>query len=77
MPKYRKTYAKALFDKVSLLYRNAYTKMMYPIMTLDDAEIVHSEMGYDGRVKVYIEKPDKKIRPCGRTSVTTLRTLLF
>lgn len=30
-------------------------------MTLDDDdEIVHSEMGKDGRVKVYIEKPDEK-----------------
>lgn len=30
-------------------------------MTLDDnAEIIHSEMGKDGRVKVYIEKPDEK-----------------
>ena len=37
------------------------SKMMYPFMTLDDnAEIVHSEMGKDGRVKVYIEKPDAK-----------------
>ena len=35
--------------------------MMYPFMTLDDnAEIVNSEMGKDGRVKVYIEKPDAK-----------------
>ena len=35
--------------------------MMYPFMTLDDnAEIVHSEMGKDSRVKVYIEKPDAK-----------------
>lgn len=33
--------------------------MMYPYMTLDDeTEIVHSEMKPDGRVKVYIEKPD-------------------
>ena len=33
--------------------------MMYPFITLDDAtEIVHSEMKDDGRVKVYIEKPD-------------------
>lgn len=33
--------------------------MMYPFMTLDDeTEIVHSEMKSDGRVKVYIEKPD-------------------
>ena len=33
--------------------------MMYPFMTLDDAtEIVHSEMLPDGRVKVYLEKPD-------------------
>ena len=30
-------------------------------MTLDDGtEIVHSEMGYDGSVKVYMEKPDEK-----------------
>ena len=36
-------------------------KMMYPFMTLDDAtEIVHSETQSDGRVKVYIEKPDEK-----------------
>ncbi|MCQ2077495.1 MAG: hypothetical protein MJZ20_10830 [Bacteroidaceae bacterium] len=34
--------------------------MMYPFMTLDDnSEIVHSEMMKDGRVKVYIEKPDE------------------
>ena len=33
--------------------------MMYPFLTLDDgAEIVHSDMGPDGCVKVYIEKPD-------------------
>lgn len=33
---------------------------MYPFLTLDDgAEIVHSEMQKDGRVKVYIEKPDE------------------
>lgn len=35
--------------------------MMYPFMTLDDnTEIVHSEMLPDGRVKVYVEKPDEK-----------------
>ena len=35
--------------------------MMYPFMTLDDqAENVHSEMKPDGRVKVYVEKPDEK-----------------
>ena len=35
--------------------------MMYPFMTLNDnTEIVHSEMMPDGRVKVYIEKPDEK-----------------
>ena len=35
--------------------------MMYPFMTLDDGtEIVHSETLKDGRVKVYIEKPDEK-----------------
>ena len=35
--------------------------MMYPFMTLDDqTEIVHSEMLKDGKVKVYIEKPDEK-----------------
>lgn len=33
--------------------------MMYPFLQLDDGtEIVHSEMQSDGRVKVYIEKPD-------------------
>lgn len=35
--------------------------MMYPFMTLEDnTEIVHSDMMDDGRVKVYIEKPDEK-----------------
>ena len=35
--------------------------MMYPFMTLnDDTESVHSEMKPDGRVKVYIERPDEK-----------------
>lgn len=35
--------------------------MMYPFMTLnDDTEIVHSDMGDDGRVKVYIERPDAR-----------------
>ena len=35
--------------------------MMYPFMTLnDDTEIVHSEMKPDGRVNVYIERPDEK-----------------
>ena len=34
--------------------------MMYPFLTLDDeTEIVHSEMLADGRVKVYLEKPDE------------------
>lgn len=34
---------------------------MYPFLTLDDGtEIVHSEMLKDGRVKVYMEKPDEK-----------------
>ena len=35
--------------------------MMYPFLTLDDnTEIVHSEQLEDGRVKVYVEKPDEK-----------------
>lgn len=35
--------------------------MMYPFMTLDDnTEIVHSEMKEDGRVKVYLERPDEQ-----------------
>ncbi len=35
--------------------------MMYPFLTLDDrTEIVHSEMSPDGRVKVYMERPDEK-----------------
>ena len=34
--------------------------MMYPFLTLDDGtEIVHSEAKQDGRVKVYVEKPDE------------------
>lgn len=34
--------------------------MMYPFLTLDDeAEITHSEMLPDHRVKVYVEKPDE------------------
>lgn len=36
--------------------------MMYPFLTLDDeTEIVHSEMYSNGKVKVYIEKPDPKL----------------
>ena len=35
--------------------------MMNPFLTLDDeTEIVHSEMYPDGRVRVYMEKPDEK-----------------
>jgi hypothetical protein len=35
--------------------------MMYPFMTLPDGtEIVHSEMKEDGKVRVYIETPDRK-----------------
>ena len=35
--------------------------MMYPLMTMgDNTEIVHSEMKPDGRVKVYVEKPDEQ-----------------
>lgn len=34
---------------------------MYPYLTLDDeTEIVHSDMQQDGKVKVYVEKPDEK-----------------
>ena len=34
--------------------------MMYPFLTLDDeTEIVHSDVLPDGRVRVYIEKPDE------------------
>jgi hypothetical protein len=37
-------------------------EMVYPFMTLDDGtEIVHSETKQDGRVKVYIEKPDPEL----------------
>ena len=33
--------------------------MLYPFMTLDDnTEIARSEMKEDGRVKVYLERPD-------------------
>ncbi len=35
--------------------------MMYPFMTLDDeTEITHSDYLDDGKVKVYVEKPDAK-----------------
>lgn len=35
--------------------------MMHAFMTLNDnTEIVHSEMKADGRVKVYIERPDEE-----------------
>ncbi len=35
--------------------------MMYPFVTLnDETEITHSQMQSDGRVKVYIETPDKR-----------------
>ncbi len=36
--------------------------MVYPFMTLNDGTvIVHSEMQFDGRVKVSIETPDEKL----------------
>lgn len=42
--------------------------MMYPFMTLsDDTEIVHSDMDPDGKVKVYIERPDEKYGFCHAT----------
>ena len=35
--------------------------MMYPFLTLDDeTEITHSDYLENGKVKVYIEKPDEK-----------------
>lgn len=35
--------------------------MKYPFLTLDDnTVIVHSEMFPDGKVEVYVEKPDEK-----------------
>ncbi len=35
--------------------------MIYPFMTLnDETEIGHYDMHKDGRVKVYIEKPDEQ-----------------
>ena len=45
--------------------------MMYPFLTLDDqTEIVHSETLEDGRVKVYVEKPDA--RDCFHSAVCYL-----
>ena len=36
--------------------------MMYLLLTLDDGtEIVHSETLSDGRIKVYMERPDEKL----------------
>ncbi len=35
--------------------------MVYPFLTLSDGtEIVHSELLEQGRVRVYVEKPDEK-----------------
>lgn len=35
--------------------------MLYPLLTLDDqTEMLYSEIKPDGRVKVYVEKPDAK-----------------
>ena len=35
--------------------------MMYPLATIDDnTEIVYSDVLVDGKIKVYIEKPDEK-----------------
>lgn len=40
---------------LSIIYGDS--NMVYPYATLGDTtEVVHSEMGADGRVKVYIEK---------------------
>ncbi len=50
--------------------------MMYPFMTLnDETEIVHSDMQTDGRVKVYIEKPDEKY--CFRHATCWLPTYFW
>ena len=47
--------------KEKIIKQKEVLTMMYPFMTLDDnTEIVHSEMQADGRVKVYVEKPDDK-----------------
>ena len=47
--------------------------MMYPFMTLNDGtEIVHSDMLADGRVQVYIEKPDD--RDCFHNATCMLPT---
>lgn len=49
--------------------------MMYPFFALDDGtEIVHSEMSPDGKVKVYMEKPDEK--DCFRPGVDKAVSLL-
>ena len=35
--------------------------MMYPVLTMNDhAEIVYSHLLDDGRVKIYVEKPDEQ-----------------
>ena len=43
--------------------------MKYPFLTLDDqTEIVHSEMLPDGKIQVYIEKPDATLKELFKTS---------
>ena len=50
--------------------------MMYPFLTLGDGtEIVHSQRMPDGRVKVYVEKPDEKI--CFRNATCWLPQYLW
>ena len=63
-----KEYFLELVRIVLKLVKNEEFIMMYPFMTLnDDTEIVHSEMKSDGKVKVYIERPDEKVGFCRAT----------
>ncbi len=49
------------YDALKWVRSKEQLEMMYPFMTLnDETEIVHSHKYPDGKVKVYIERPDEK-----------------
>ena len=52
----------------TMVQERKWCSVMYPFLQIDgDTEIVHSEMKSDGKVKVYIERPDEKVGFCRAT----------
>ena len=53
-------YTEGFFEIIMVVTLRGAHEMMYPFLTLDDGtEIVHSETLSDGRIKVYMERPDE------------------